>query len=92
MLLLDSSVITYDRNWVLEYADKANYQRVTLQILKTEIFKLQYNALPEEQPYIYSILSQIEVLEQSLKITEDTIRQYIDNVEESVLWLQLQLR
>ena len=88
MLLLNDNVITYDKDWILEYAEKTNYQRFILRTLEMELRKLQYNVLIDKQCYIRCILSKIEILEYSLKITEDTIRRYVDNIEEAEIELQ----
>lgn len=92
MFFEENKEIAYDRNWLMTYAENTFYQRCLLEQLERKIYYLRYEALLNEVDEIDVIQLQIGILKESLRKTEDVIRQFHNNVETSIAHLLMELQ
>ena len=85
---MNTGLILYDRIWLSEYINRIAYQRNLAQSLEERLEREKVITLPEFQEYYGETLRQISELSWSLKVTEDVLRDYLDNAEHAAFQLQ----
>lgn len=80
--------ILYDRLWLSEYIDRLQFQRSLVDSLRVELEKQSARSSLERKALYRDALSDVNILEESLRVTECTLRKYIDDVQDAAFRLQ----
>lgn len=85
---MHTDLILYDRLWLSEYIEHLQFQRSLVDRLKAELEKQSARSSLERKILHRDVLSDVNTLEESLRVTEYTLRKYLDNVQDAAFRLQ----
>lgn len=89
---MNADLILYDRLWLAEYIDRLTAQRHLVSELRETLERALNGSSPVEALRCGDTLTDVYELEESLKHTENVLREYLENVQEAAQRLENECR
>lgn len=80
---MDTELILYDRIWLSDYITQVSVQRHMISELRENLEKASTGDTLVDVLYWKEVMADVYELEESLKHTEEVLREYLDNAQEA---------
>lgn len=80
---MDTELILYDRIWLSDYITQLSDQRYMVSELRENLEKASTGDSLVDVLYWKEVLTDVYELEESLKHTEEVLREYLENAQEA---------